>query len=585
MKNKSNNQILKTGMIFVFYLVSTDVLALKDRSIRENIRQEQRINELEKHLNTEENAFKSQIKLGKISIDNLIVPEKPCFKINQIKFIVNDPLQKKDQSEFNFLFYSLNQENLIIGQCIGTQSLQNIVRYAQNELIKKGYVTSQFIVNKQDLSSGELVFNIGLGRVSQIYSKDNSISKSEIYSAFPNMDGEIFNLKNIDQGLENLKKISNRDVDIKIEPAISNNGEELIGYSNLAVSSRSYKKVRLNIGVDDSGYKSTGRYIGNIGATLNNPFHINDMMNINASHSLDDWNKDLNQSFYISYLFPFKNYDLSASFNEYIFEQNTPSFSGKPITYIGNTQQSNVTLGRLLSRSTNYKTSIYIKGYHKTTRNSFAGIDLVSQNRTTTGWNLGLQYRHYLGTGVLDLGINYRRGTGALNATSAPEENIYFGSIHLPVEGYARAPLWSGDIVYTQPFTIANSTMQYKLNWHGQYAEKYLVGPDRFSIGGRYNVRGFDGDFSLAGDHGHYLQQEMSWNSPVPFTQLYAGVDQGWVSGRTNIKNQNYLIGSVFGTRSYYKGVYLETFLGHGLNAPKIIKKGWVAGFNINFSY
>ncbi|MCS4300151.1 hemolysin activation/secretion protein, partial [Acinetobacter guillouiae] len=155
----------------------------------------------------------------------------------------------------------------------------------------------------------------------------------------------------------------------------------------------------------------------------------------------------------------------------------------------------------------------------------------------------------------------------------------------LAVEGYARAPLWSADVRYSQPFRILNHPVQYRLNWRGQFAPKILVPQDRFYIGGRYSVRGFDGELMLSGDNGHYLQQELSWNAPIPATQFYAAIDQGWVNGRNSYSGQRHLIGSVLGTRSYFKGIYLDTFVGHGIVAPKVIKKEWVTGFSLNFSY
>ncbi|WP_312971124.1 ShlB/FhaC/HecB family hemolysin secretion/activation protein [Acinetobacter gerneri] len=578
--------ILKTFLISISYFFSLYVSAVEDRSIIENNRQDQRINDLEKQLlNDSIMLHPQQKKIEKIALQDLIVSENPCFEIKQLKFIVNDALVSQDYDKFNFLFYLLNNDNLIVGQCIGTQSLQNIVRYAQNELIKHGYITTQMTVNPQDLSQGILTLNLSLGTIHRVISTDKTVSNQEIFAAFPVSEGDLLNLKQIDQGLENLKRVSGRDIDIKIEPAVLTQGDDQIGYSDLIISSRSYPKIAINLGVDDSGYKNTGHYIGSLGLSINNPLHLNDVFNINLSHSLDNWHKDKNQSYYLNYAVPFKNYELSTSFNEYTFEQNTPGYNGPPITYKGETRQTNLTLSRLISRSSNYKTSLYGKAYHKTTRNTFGGIDLISQRRTTTGWNLGIQHRQYWGTGILDLAMDYRRGTGALEAKSAPEENIYFDKIHLPVEGYARAPLWTADIRYNQPFTIYDHPIQYRLNWRGQYAPKILVGPDRFFIGGRYSVRGFDGEISLSGDNGHYLQQEFSWNSPIPATQLYAAIDQGWVNGRNSLPNNHYLMGGVFGTRSYFKGFYLDAFVGHGLVAPNTLKKEWVSGFNFNFSY
>ncbi|WAU72331.1 hypothetical protein O1450_09345 [Acinetobacter sp. TR11] len=49
-----------------------------------------------------------------------------------------------------------NEKKGIIGKCIGTQSLQNLVRYSQNELLKKGMITTQITAQPQDLNTGIL---------------------------------------------------------------------------------------------------------------------------------------------------------------------------------------------------------------------------------------------------------------------------------------------------------------------------------------------------------------------------------------------------------------------------------------------
>lgn len=553
----------------------------------ETIRQDQRIQELEKNLNDNDNVqLVPQQKSEHLTRNSVIVSESPCFVIKQIKFIINDPIQTNKQTIFNDLIYDLSGPNFFIGQCVGTQSLQNLVKYAQNELIKQGLITTQVVVNPQDLTQGHLVLNIHAGRINQIISKDQSISKMKIWSAFPFKKNEILNLKKIDQGLENLKHVSNRDVDIKIEPALSDDGTEMVGYSDLILTSRPYKKIGLSLNVDNSGSKNTGEYIGSLGVALNNPLGLNDVLNVNLSHSLDNWHKNFNESFYANYSVPLKNYGISVSYNEYNYEQQVAGFD-KPILYSGKTKQSNLSLSRMISRGAHHKTNLYTKAYHKENQNFIQNVEVGVQRRKTAGWNAGLQHRQYLGNALVDLKIDYRRGTGALGAQSAPEERIVdIYNNPLSVEGYARAPIWSADVRYSQPFTILDHPVQYRLNWRGQVAPKILVPQDRFYIGGRYSIRGFDDELMLSGDNGHYLQQELSWNTSfIPSTQFYAGIDQGWVNGRNSYSGQRHLMGSVLGTRSYLKGIYLETFIGHGLVAPKIIKKDWVTGFSLNFSY
>ena len=98
---------------------------------------------------------------------------------------------------------------------------------------------------------------------------------------------------------------------------------------------------------------------------------------------------------------------------------------------------------------------------------------------------------------------------------------------------------------------LLDTPAQYRLNWRGQYAPRVLVPNDRFYIGGRYSVRGFDGELMLSGDNGQYLQQEISVNTQIPNTQFYMAVDQGWVNGENSIAGQRHLMGSVVGLRSY----------------------------------
>lgn len=568
--------------------MTVSTAALEDRSIQENVRQDQRINELEKKL-ADENSFLAPKKQIKIKRQDVVVSEQPCFEIKLLRFIINDPLQSKDHNIFNNLIHELNQPAFIIGQCIGTQSVQNLIKYAQNELIKQGLITTQISVNPQDLTSGDLILEIHVGRIDQIISKDQSISKFEILTALPFKEKEILNLKKIDQALENLKRVSNRDIDIKIEPATSDNGVEMVGYSDLSLTSRPYKKIGFNLNIDDSGSKKTGTYIGSLGVVLNNPLSLNDVLNVNLTHSLDNWHKDFNESLYLNYSIPIKNYEFSATYNEYRYEQQVAGFV-EPILYSGKTKQSNFSLSRMISRGTHHKTNIYTKGYHKKNQNFIQNTEVGVQRRETAGWNAGIQHRQNLGNALVDLKIDYRHGTGAFNAQSAPEERITAydpvtkQQILLPAEGYARAPVWSADIRYSQPFTILEHSLQYHLNWRGQIAPKILVPQDRFYIGGRYSVRGFNDELMLSGDNGHYLQQELSWNASfIPSTRFYAGIDQGWVNGRNSYAGQRHLLGSVFGIRSYFRGIYLDAFVGHGLEAPDIIKKEWVSGFSLNF--
>lgn len=253
-------------------------LFLEDLSLPEIIRQDQRLSDLKQQLDTQ--AVIQPIATNLFEKQALIVEEDPCFDIQKIVVDVDDS-HPKIADAFLFLTKTLNKKsNLIVGQCIGTQSLQNVVRFAQNELMKKGFVTSQIVVPEQDMTEGTLYFQIVPGRIAQIIHEGSDLSKLQLKTALPFKQGDLLNIRLLDQALENLKKVSGLDVDIRIEATSTESAE---GLSNILITTQSYKKMNISLSVDDSGNKSTGQYIGNIGISLNNPLRLNDSFNLNFS--------------------------------------------------------------------------------------------------------------------------------------------------------------------------------------------------------------------------------------------------------------------------------------------------------------
>ena len=85
-----------------------------------------------------------------------------------------------------------------------------------------------------------------------------------------------------------------------------------------------------------------------------------------------------------------------------------------------------------------------------------------------------------------------KRGTGGNKSLPAPEEE--FG------EGTSRMQIFTAGVDFTYPFTIGNQPFRFNTSWNGQWNGTPLTQQDKFSIGGRYTVRGFDGELSLSGE-------------------------------------------------------------------------------------
>ena len=110
---------------------------------------------------------------------------------------------------------------------------------------------------------------------------------------------------------------------------------------------------------------------------------------------------------------------------------------------------------------------------------------------------------------------------------------------------------------------------------------------DRFAIGGRHTVRGFDGENLLSAENGWLLRNELAWAyARDGGHELYLGLDHGevggasarWLAGKR-------LSGAVLGLRGTFKGLAYDFFAGTPVDKPTGFRtSSRVAGFNLVWS-
>ena len=147
------------------------------------------------------------------------------------------------------------------------------------------------------------------------------------------------------------------------------------------------------------------------------------------------------------------------------------------------------------------------------------------------GWEFGLAHREFIGEATLDASLAYRRGTGAQRAMRAPEEA--FG------EGTSRLRLATADAQFSLPFVVEGQRMRYSAAWRAQWNHTPLVPQDRFSIGSRYTVRGFDGETTLSSERGWLLRNDLGFAVPSLGAELYWGLDYGRVSAKSRVASRS----------------------------------------------
>lgn len=214
--------------------------------------------------------------------------EQPCFVLHSVRFAgvegaqVPRALLAGLDSVVQFSREASNPHPIYdtpLNQCVGAQGLQVLVQRAQNHLIERGFITSRVLVGEQDLSQGALVLTVVPGYVAQIKGKESKAT-ARMHTALPTGAGQMLNLRDIEQGLENLKRVPTADADVQIMPVSE------VGQSDVVVSYVQTRPVRFGVSLDNYGSDSTGKWQGGVTASVDNPLRLNDLFYASYTHAL-----------------------------------------------------------------------------------------------------------------------------------------------------------------------------------------------------------------------------------------------------------------------------------------------------------
>ena len=233
----------------------------------------------------------------------------------------------------------------------------------------------------------------------------------------------------------------------------------------------------------------------------------------------------------------------------------------------------------MIYRDATNKTSTSLRGYLTETSNFVDDTEVEVQHRRMAGWEAALEHRAFIAQSTLDLKLAYRRGTGAFAALPAPEEA--FG------EGTARPIIVTAEAQLALPITLGEQRLRLTSDWRAQWNRTPLVAQDRFSIGGRYTVRGFDGESVLLAERGWLIRNDVGIAFGENGQEGYVGIDYGEVGGQSaELLVGTRLTGAVVGVRGAYRGLYYDVFAGRPLSKPQGFETADVtAGFNLTLSF
>lgn len=511
-----------------------------------------------------------------------IPAETPCFRITRFLLEVPTSLSPALQTagasslpQDNFAF-AQSWLNHYEGECIGKQGVTLLVKGVSQKILDQGYVTTRVLLPEQDLSTGTLKLSLVPGVIGQLRFAGEDLWGTW-KTAFPARSGDLLNLRDLEQGLEQMKRVASQDVDMQVVPTAAP------GVSDVVIAVKRTKPWTVVASVDNSGTRSTGRIQGNVSLGIDNPLGLNDVFNVGYSQDLDYHDKAKGtrgwNGFY-SMPWGYWTGTLSAYSNNY-FQQ----IAGVNQTFVssGESQTVDFKLQRVVRRSQNDVLGMQFRISKRFGKSFIEDTEIVQQRRNNTIIEVGLTDRHYFGNAQFDGSLAYRQGVGDFGAqddTLAAEGG--------PTWRYRMAVL---DANLSAPFKLAGQGLRYVSTFRGQFTNNRLYYIDAISIGSRYTVRGFDGETLLAGDRGFYWRNELQASLGQSGQAVYAGVDYGRVYGPLTIGQAGRsLAGAVIGVRggvgTGYGAVSYDLFVGMPVHKPEAFHTAGVAGgFQLTYQY
>lgn len=502
--------------------------------------------------------------------------EAPCFKIVQVV------LSGDEHERFSWLLNHLggpDNADAPLGRCLGATGIGIVTERAQNALIAAGFVTSRILTAPQDIASGTLTLTLLPGRVRVIRLNDASSPRATLWNAVPINPGDILNLRDIEQGLENFKRAPTVDADIKIEPA-SGAGP---GWSDLIILFQQPNPFRFSLTVDDSGGKTTGKYQGSATFSVDNWLTLNDLFYITGSQNLGNTaagQQGGSRGTVLHYSLPLGYWLFALTSNTGGYYQNV---AGATQTYVysGSSANNEVKVSRIVWRDAAGKTTASLKAFQRKSNNYIDDTEVEVQRRVVGGWEAGLAQRQSFGAATLDASLSYKHGTGAFGAQPAPEE--VFG------EGTAHFALVSGSAIFTAPLQAWAQNGRLMSEWRAQLNRTALTPQDRFGIGGRFTVRGFDGESSLTAERGWLVRNDLGWTLPRCGQEAYLALDHGEVNGPSAAtllgRRMTGMALGLRGSSNRWGSAQYEVFVGKPLRQPDGFKTArHTAGFSLAWS-
>ena len=526
--------------------------------------QQEQAKKQQEELQQQVQAQDVQLETSITKTGELLLPNEPeGFLIKQIKVDIS--------IEPRFKWLQVEAERFSHHR-YGVQGIDLLVKYLNNKIAERGFITTTVLLPEQDLSTGILQLKLVPGYIGKV-TFANPKQYGTWHNAFPTSEGNLLNVRALEQGVEQMQSAGNQVIKLQLKPG------EKAGTSDVILDIKRTKPWSIGVGFDDAGLENTGRREGSVSVALYNPTGLNDTLSYTYNRDFQGHHEYGTKGYDAAYNLPLGNFTLGV--NAYHNEYHERVTALVPYDLSSSSYTVETGLTGLIYRDRIRKTQGFFKLIQKERSTYINGEELGVQRQDTCAYRIGMLHRQYWGQSVIDGSLYYQKGMPWLGAKAGYDDF----TAGYPTTRYA---LWGGSINIGTPVKLGKTMGRYTFTARGQYTNDTLYGSEHFSIGGRYTVRGFTGEQNLAAEKGFFLRNELG----IPVVKLnlepYVGVDYGRVWGPSSERLLgNNLAGVVFGLRgTLAKGLQYDAFIGAPLYKPDGFQTAKTAlGFNVSYKF
>lgn len=406
------------------------------------------------------------------------VPEEACFPVRAIEVRGVTVLDRDTVDALVAPFAD---------HCMGQLSIESLLQTLTGAFVERGYITTRAYVPQQDISNGVLAIEVTEGRIAAfVYQTIDGEGRAEagaerkIHGAFPIKAGDILQLRDIEQGLDQINRLPSSRAAVNIRP-----GDEP-GSSVVEIQENYDDNYRGSFSIDNAGGEDTGR------ARSRLSIEFIDVLSVSERLSLTVLGTQNSNVLAADASVPLANWLISV--NGSYSESLTPVDDA--VDLFSQTANAGIEVERLLFRDAEKKVHLYGSFGAFSNSRFLNNQELETQNRTVLRG--GFRQERVLPGAGLTVDLGFALGVPLFGA----DGNVAAPGRTTPRARFAKLDLRVG---YSQQFedgpVIVSSLI-------GQFARQPLFSNELLSVGGWETVRGYNGE-SVAGETGVFVRNDL----------------------------------------------------------------------------